>query len=178
MRFRPVGVFEAIRLRRSIRDYLDKPVEPEKLERLLEAARLAPSARNEQPWELVVVTDRKLRARLVPACLFQRFVGKAPVFIAGVVDPTKKWAPADLCIALQQLALEAVELGLGTCWIGAFSERLVRFLLGVPKNRSVFVCMTVGYPAKIPPPHPKKPFAKLFHLNRYGRTFGNFTRGS
>jgi nitroreductase len=161
-------VFEAIEARRSVRNYLPKPVEPWKLRRLLEAARLSPSARNLQPWELVVVTDAKLRRRLVLACFLQRFVGEAPVFIAGVIDPKNKWAPTDLAIALQQLALEAVELGLGTCWIGAFSERLVKRLLGIPKDRRVFVCMTVGYPAKVPKPKPKKPLERLAYLNKYG----------
>ncbi len=165
-------ISEAIRLRRSVRDYLEKPVEREKLLRLLEAARLAPSARNRQPWELVVVTDRATRAKLVLACMLQRFVAKAPVFIAGVVEPGDRWAPIDLSIALQQLALQAVELGLGTCWIGAFSERLLKHLLGIPKNKRVVVCMTVGYPAKTYPPRPKKPLRDLVHLERYGRRFG------
>ena len=150
-------IYEAIGKRYSVRSYQDTPVEQDKLDRVLEAARLAPSGNNRQPWKFVVVRDAATRARLVPACCDQGFVGQAPVVIAGVgLMPDRAMRcdvpgdPVDVAIALEHIALAAVAEGLGTCWIGAFSQDGVRELLGVPESAKVIEMMTLGYPADQP----------------------------
>ena len=150
-------LYEASDSRYSVRTYQDKPVEQEKLDRVLEAARLAPSGGNRQPWKFVVVRDAGLRSKLGPACNDQAFVGTAPVVIAGVgVTPEKMMScdvpgnPVDVAIAMEHIALAAVAEGLGTCWIGAFHQDQVRELLGVPAGAKVIEIMTLGYPADKP----------------------------
>ena len=159
-----MNIMQAIKARRSIRDYKDKAVEPEKLEEVLEAARLAPSASNRQDWKFVVVQDEQTRKELAAACHNQEFVGQAPVVIAACsTNPQRMMAsgqPAaavDLAIAVDHMTLVAVELGLGTCWIGAFDAPAVAKLLGVPNNAAVVHVMPLGYPAHSPAAHKAKP---------------------
>lgn len=159
-----MSVIEAIRTRRSIRAYKDQPVEPEKLQQVLEAARLAPSANNRQGWKFIVVQDPAIRQALVTACHNQKFVGQAPVVIAACsTDPQRVMAsgqPAaavDLAIAVDHMTLAAVELGLGTCWIGAFDAPAVAKLLGVPSDAVVVHILPLGYPSSSPPAHKAKP---------------------
>jgi len=141
-----MDVFEAIKVRRSIRSYLDRPVESEKISKLLEAARLAPSAKNRQEWRFIVVTKDEIRERLVEACKGQKFVGEAPVIIVGIADPkVSRWYQVDMGIAMEHIVLEAVELGLGTCWIGAFYPDKVREILRIPEDKEVVALLTVGY---------------------------------
>ena len=140
-------MFDAIRKRRSVRSYQDRPVEKEKLEKILEAARLAPSAKNRQEWRFIVVTDEEKIKMLVDACKGQRFVGEAPVVIAGLADPSvSRWYKVDIGIAMEHMALEAVELGLGTCWIGAFYPEKVKEILDIPDEKEVVALLTLGYP--------------------------------
>jgi nitroreductase len=160
-------VFEAIKKRRSIRKYLRKELEKEKLEKLLESARLAPSAKNLQPWKLVVVTQRETKEKLVDACKGQEFIADCSVFIVGVGNPEFKWHVVDTAIALEHVALEAVELGLGTCWIGAFEEEKVKEILKIPENLKVVACMAVGYPAEEPASKPKKPLDELISYETF-----------
>jgi len=124
-----MDVLTAIRERRSIRQYTDQPVEPDKLHKILEAARLSPSASNRQDWKFIVVQDRHTLLRLVEACNGQAFVGQAPVFIAacstnpgGMMSCGQPRDAIDLSIAMSYLILEAHELGLGTCWLGSFKK--------------------------------------------------------
>jgi len=147
-------VEEAIRTRKSVRQYLDKPVEDEKIKALLEAARLAPSASNRQEGRFVVVTDAGTRKKLVGAAANQRFVQEAACVIACCADTDmhemkcgQLCYPIDVAIQIDHMTLRAVELGLGTCWIGAFYEDKVKELLGIPDNIRVVELLTVGYPA-------------------------------
>lgn len=151
-----IDIFEAIQKRRSIRTYQDEPVEEDKLHQLLEAARLAPSAKNRQNWKFIVVRDKHIREQLAHACNEQKFIAEAPVVIAGVADPTLKWYKIDMGIAVEHIALEAMKLDLGTCWIGAFDEREVSRILKVPDNLETVILITVGYPRIIPPRTPRK----------------------
>ncbi len=146
-------IMEAILKRRSVRNYLDKPVEEEKLMEVLEAGRLAPSACNNQPWKLVVVKNPETRKSLAMACDNQSFVATAPVVIVGCI--TEKgfnmggWYNSnilDLALALDHMTLQAAYLGLGTCWIGAFNEKEVKKLLDIPENVRVVAILTLGYP--------------------------------
>lgn len=141
-------VLEAIGKRRSVRRYLDKEVPRESLLRVLEAARLALSAANIQPWHFVVVTDRERRRRIAESGAFARFVAEAPVVIVGCGDrkASPRWHVVDVSIAMEHMVLEATELGLGTCWIGSFDEQVVREVAKIPERFSVVALLALGYP--------------------------------
>jgi len=169
-----MDVYEAIRSRYSVRKYQDKPVEQEKLDRILEAARLAPSGSNRQPWKFVVVRDAETRKWLVPACNDQAFVGQAPVVIAAVgLMPDRTMScgvpgdPVDVAIALEHIALAATAEGLGTCWIGAFNQDKVRTVLGVPADVKVIEVMTLGYPADEPRAKNRKAIEEIVCYEKY-----------
>ena len=143
-----MNVFEAIEKRRSIRSYESTPVPEEKLEKILEAARLAPSASNVQPRHFIVVTDKERRDTLA-AGMFARFLKQAPVVIVACGDEKKspKWYPIDVAIAVENMVLAATGEDLGTCWIGSFDETKVRDALRIPENLRVVVLLAVGYPS-------------------------------
>lgn len=160
-------VFEAIKNRRSIRIYQSDSIPAEKTNKLLEVARLAPSAANRQNWKFIVVNDGEIKKKLVKACNNQEFVSTAALVIAGVVDPSQKWHQVDLSIALEHIVLEAVELGLGTCWIGAFNEDEVKRLLKIPQEKKVVALLTVGYPSESPSSRPRKKIEEIIIYNVY-----------
>lgn len=154
---------ELIKQRQSVRRYAQKPVEREKIERSLEAARLAPSASNGQPWSFIVVDDPKLKDVVAshaigPLWSFNNFVPTAPVIIAIVREEMKLFTKAgaslkdkdfslmDIGIAAEHLCLQAAEDGLGTCMLGWFKEKKVRESLGVPDGKRVPLLITMGYP--------------------------------
>jgi len=147
-------LYDAVRQRYSSRAYKDRPVEDDKLERILEAARLAPSARNLQEWRFVVVKDEEKRKALVAVACNQGFVGQAPIVIAAcaigeehVMACGFRCDIVDVAIALEHIALAATNEGLATCWIGAFHQEPAQELLGIPKDVRVIELMTLGYPA-------------------------------
>jgi len=121
-----MDVFEAIEKRRSIRNYEPTPVPREKLEKILEAARLAPSASNVQPRHFIVVTDVEKREALSGG-MFASFLKQAPVVIVACGDEKKapKWHAIDVAIAVENMVVAATGEGLGTCWIGSFDENKV-----------------------------------------------------
>jgi nitroreductase len=146
-------VIDAIRRRKSVRSYLDKAVEKEKLSRVLEAARMAPSASNRQEWRFVVVTDPEKRRRLAEEAAGQRFIAEAPVVIAACAQTDGRIMrcgqacyPIDVAIAVDHLTLAAVAEGLGTCWIGSFDPEVVRQILAIPKEIVVVELLPLGYP--------------------------------
>jgi nitroreductase len=143
-----MDVFEAIERRRSIREYEATPVPQEKLERILEAARLAPSARNVQPRHFILVTNEE-RKRALSAGMFAGFLKQAPVVIVACGDEKKspEWYAVDVAIAVENMVLAATGEGLGTCWIGSFDEAKVRDVLKIPKNLRVVVLLAIGYPS-------------------------------
>ena len=167
-------LYEAIESRYSVRTYKDKPVEQDKLERVLEAARLAPSGSNRQPWKFVVVRDAALRSKLAAACNDQTFIGTAPVVIVGVgtkADRTMSCDvpgdPVDVSIALEHIALAAVAEGLGTCWIGAFHQNQVSEVVGVPAGAKVIEVMPLGYPADKPRAKDRKSLDEIVCYDKY-----------
>jgi nitroreductase len=148
-------VEEAIKARYSVRSYSERSVETEKIDQVLEAARLAPSASNRQEWRFVVVTDKIKRARLAEAAAGQMFVGRAPCVIACCADTDyhemrcgQLTYPIDLAIAIDHMTLRAVELGLGTCWVGAFYESEVKKILNIPEEIRVVELLPIGYPSE------------------------------
>jgi len=169
-------VMEAIRRRRSIRGFADRPVEEEKLAAVLEAGRLAPSARNMQEWRFVVVRDPELRQKLVAAANDQGFVGQAPVVIVGCGTECEYRMPCgqpafliDVAIAMEHMALEAVEQGLGTCWIGAYKQQQIKQLLGIPTEAQVVCLLPLGYPGQEPQARPRVPLEDIVFGDGWGR---------
>jgi nitroreductase len=162
-----MDVEEAIRTRRSIRQWSDRRLDRGTIEQLMESVRLAPSGMNGQQWELIVVTERERLEALVPICNGQRHVGEAGAFVFVITDPSAKWTHVDPAIAMDHLTLRAREMGLGTCWIGAFDEGRIREFLGIPVEKVAVIGMTLGYPGDDPEPRPRRSLEQLLHWERY-----------
>ena len=163
-------ILEAIKKRYSVRHYKDQPVEEDKLGEVLEAARLAPSGCNLQPWKLVVVRDRATIQSMVHAIGGQQFVEQAPVLIVACMNGVGynighryDGAVIDITIALDHITLQAASMGLGTCWLGNYDGNEVRALLGIPSENPVVVILGLGYPDESHPrrPGPRKPLDEL-----------------
>ena len=158
-----MDVIKAIRERRSVRAYDSREVEEDKLERVLESGRLSPSAGNRQERRFVVVRDARTRKALSLAARDQKFVAEAPIVIAAC-SAEKEYTmacgqlayPIDTAIAVDHMTLQAVEEGLGTCWIGAFDEVKVKEILNIPDNVRVVSLLPLGYPSDIPRPKLRK----------------------
>ena len=172
--------------RRSVRKYSAKAVEPRDVEKCIEAARLAPSASNGQPWRFVIVDDPELkdsvaRASFGPGGQFNRFATQAPIIVAVVVENStvlnrigaaikrRNFPLIDIGIAAEHFCLQAAELGLGTCMIGWFDEGRIRRLLGVPAAKRIGLLISLGYPAAPDDHRPKvrKPLEAILRRNRY-----------
>jgi len=169
-----MSVMDVIKLRKSVRSYADAPLEDEALGQILEAGRLAPSARNLQEWRFVVVRDKELLTKLVPACKDQKFVGEAGAVIVACSDLTEYQMscgqlayPIDLAIAVDHMSLAAAELGVGSCWIGAFYEDKVKELLSIPENVRAAIILVVGRPSTPLDEIEPKPRKALEEIVRY-----------
>ncbi len=156
--------------RRSIRCYEDKDISEEVLQQILEAGRQAPSAANRQPIRFVIVKDHDILKNLCDT-LLSRFVKYAPLAIVGCADVTSlltgKWAVVDATIAMQNMVIAALALGVGSCWIGACNEEKVKELLKIPDKWKVVALLTFGYPAEQPTPRKKKQLTELFNFNSF-----------
>jgi len=150
-----MDIYQAIKERVSTRKYKKDQVPEESLQKILNAARLAPSGRNGQPWRFIIVRDKEAREKLMEACRGQKFVYEAPMVI--VACGYEKYAykkmggywnslPVDIGIALEHLILAAEAEGLGTCWIGAFREEDVREILRVPGDVKIVALTPLGFP--------------------------------
>ena len=171
-----MDVYDAINQRTSVRSYRPDPVDEDKLERILNAARLAPSGKNGQPWIFIVVKDKGTRKKLVPACKGQEFMAEAPVVIVacGREDLAYKkmggyWnsLPVDIGISLEHLMLAAVVEGLGTCWIGAFIEEDVRGILEIPAEVKIVALTPVGYSAAERKVRPRKSLEEIVMYEKW-----------
>ncbi|MBN1678523.1 MAG: nitroreductase family protein [Candidatus Thermoplasmatota archaeon] len=142
-----MDVYDAIRARRSERDYDSKPVPEDVLNRVLEAGRISPSASNYQPWHFIVVRDPERRKALTDG-RYAKFLTQSPVVIVGLGDTktSPEWHVVDTTIALQHMVIAATAEGLGTCWIGSFYEDRVKAALGVPERYRVVAMLAMGYP--------------------------------
>lgn len=171
-----MSVLDVIRERRSVRVYKSDPIPKESILRILEAARLAPSGKNLQPWKFVVVQDVELKKRLAKASNQQDFIADAPLIIVACGFPDecyqtmgrymKSW-PVDVTIALEHLILQAQEEGLGTCWIGSFEEEEVKSLLDVPEHVKVLALTPLGYPGEVPEFRGRKPLEKIISYDSF-----------
>jgi nitroreductase len=172
-----LDVLEAIKERRSIRAYTDEKVSDEDVERLIEAARWAPSAGNTQPWAFVVVKDAETKRKLSSATL-QTLIQEAPVAIVICADANRSsrvygsrgknlYSIQDTAAATQNILLAAQELGLATCWVGAFREDEVAKAVKAPRNLRPVAMIAVGYPAERPVTPHRRSFNEIIHYGTF-----------
>ena len=145
---------EVIRTRRSVREFKKNPIPQEVLNRVLDAVRIAPSGSNRQPWRFILITDEVLKQKMITVCNNQKFIVEAPVIVVacGQRLPLNRGGYMgemstllDVAIAFTHLILAARAEGLGTCWIGAFSNDGIKKLLKVPDGYEVVAATPLGY---------------------------------
>jgi len=175
--------FEIVEKRRAIRRYKKYDIPDEDLKKILEAARLAPSADNSQPWRFIVVKDQKTK-KLLARPSTQTFIANANVIVAVLGDPSvsccptaQTWITRDPMIATEHLVLAATALGYGTCWIANYESRPrewvdeVKRKLKIPENIQVVVLVAIGVPDEKPPPRPRKNLQEICFAEVYGNPF-------
>jgi nitroreductase len=173
---------DVVATRKSVRGYSNKPVEEEKLAKILETARLAPSWANKQCCQYIVVKDKGIISKL--SSVYNSWLKQAPVVVVACADPYESGSHdgmdyylVDVGISMQQLILAATDLGLGTCWIGAFTENKVKKVLNIPENVKVVALTPVGYFSeenigvrvveKFIESDKRKPFEELIHHDKW-----------
>lgn len=175
--------------RRSVRKYLDQPVEKEKIVQMVESARMAPSGDNTQPWHFMVVQSSEMRRKLMEISNQQKWMLGAPVYVVCIADlalqtraiggdvyaidenspqSDVKDIIRDTAVAAEHLVLEAQHLGLGTCWVAWFSQQEIRPLLHIPDDKYVVALITVGYASKKPSPRPRRDLCEMIHWETWG----------
>jgi nitroreductase len=161
-------VMPEIRGRRSVRSFTSQPLEKDQVERILEAAQLAPSAKNRQEWRFVVIQKKEARQKIMEAAFGQEYVGQAPAIIAVCTTnidyrmPNGQLSyPIDLAFASAHIVLQAVHEGLGTCCITTFDEQEVRELLTAPFSMRVIMLILVGHTDVPPEPTPRKTLKQI-----------------
>lgn len=168
-----MNVLEAIRKRYSCRAYKDKPIEADKLQQVLEAARLAPSAKNLQDWRFVVVTEKEKKKRLAEAANNQTFIAGAGAIIIAcsisdyVMRCGQPVGPIDVAIALENMCLQATELGLASCWIGSFYPDKVKPVANIPKNVTIIELLAIGYPADSQKQPSREPMERIMSFETW-----------
>ncbi len=158
-----MDTLECIATRRSIRKFLDIPVEFEKLGNVLDSARYAPSAGNLQDWKFILITDEKMRAEIAKTCVEQFWIASAPVQIIVCTEPEKtkrfygvhgeKYSIQNGAAVIQNMLLAAHAQGLGSCWVGAFEDEAIKRVLSIPDDVIIQGIVPLGYPdEKVPAP--------------------------
>jgi len=168
--------YDVIKKRKSVRKYKPDPITSTTLERILDAGRIAPSAKNYQPWRFIVVRDPDKKDQIVEASRNQKFVGEGAVIVVGCALVESAWGrmggymsswSVDLTIALDHIILAAVNEGLGTCWIGAFDEAKVKAILNIPENVRVLALTPIGYPAEASKDRGRKVLTEIVSYDTY-----------
>lgn len=173
-----MDVLEAIKVRRSVRAFKNQDVSTEIVEKLIDAARWAPSAGNIQPWEFIIVRNLDVKRKLVKAALNQTFIEEAPVVIVVCADENSSsqgygvrgkilYCLQDTAAATQNIHLVACSLGLGTCWAGAFNEDEAREILEVPQGVRPVAIIPVGYPAEKPSAPDRRSLNQMIHYEKF-----------
>lgn len=178
-------MIKSILERRSIRKYKNIEVEKEKLIEILESGRLAPSGSNTQPWHFIIVKDSKIKERVMCACHNQKWMLQAPVFVVCVADiqcrikeysmnideksseNEVKQIIRDTSLAIENMLLQATEIGLGTCCIAWFTENEIRNVLNVPKDKYVVAVITIGYADEQPKMRSRKSIDEIIHYDNW-----------
>lgn len=174
-----MDLYECMSGRRSIRKYLGDPVPGEKLRRLIEAARVAPSWANKQCCHFILVTDPTAKEGVLAAVPAQNrarsALEQAPVIVVACANPAlsgnmegKPYYMLDVGIAMEHLVLAAYNEGLGTCWMGWFDEAAMKQALGVPEEIRVVAISPLGFPAESPEMRPRKSVEEMASENRWG----------
>lgn len=173
-----MDVFDAIRGRHSVRDYLNKEISEELVKKLLSAAIMAPSAGNRQAWEFIIVRDPTTKNALARAAYDQGFIARAPVVIVVCANQLRSaerygargvelYCIQDSAAAIQNLLLAAYSMGIGTCWVGAFNESMASKLLQIPEGIRPVALIPVGYAARSSHPTSRLPLERVLHHERY-----------
>jgi len=157
-----MSFLDLIKTRQSVRKYSGRPVEREEIEKCIEAARLAPSASNSQPWKYIIIDEPNLKEKVghetySSLVRFNKFVEKAPVIVVIVIEKAplvtqigakikkKEFSLIDIGISAEHFCLQAAEIGLGTCMLGWFNEKPIKKLLKIPKNKTIGLLISLGY---------------------------------
>ena len=171
-----MDLMEAIKTRRSIRKFRETPVPENLLKEVLNAARLAPSADNAQPWKIIVVRDEQMKQKVTQASNGQKFLVQAPVVLVVCGIPEEAFQTVggymsshviDASIALDHITLAAHSLGLGTCWVAWFKEEKVKDILGIPEDVRVVALTPLGYPDESPERPSRKNLEELIAYDKY-----------
>jgi len=173
-----MDIFQVIRDRRSIRKYKDTPVDREKIEQILDAARLAPSWKDMQCWRFLVLSDAEQRAKVLEAFPDdnpgKKAIAMAPVVIVVCADPREsgvengiEYFIADTAIAFEHLCLAAHALGLGTCWMGWYNEEQIKRALAIPDDIRIIGITPLGYPDQEPKARPRKELQEIAYFNEW-----------
>lgn len=167
---------QLIRQRFSAREYLSRPVEEDKLHQVLEAARLAPTAANRQPFQLIILSTENRRDELRRIYDRDWFV-EAPIVICACGVPTEGWkrhkydgkdyTAVDVAIVVDHITLQAADLGLGTCWVAAFDPGAAREILGIPPEVVPVAFTPLGYPVQSPQDKERKPLEELVRYEQW-----------
>jgi nitroreductase len=161
-----MDTLEAIRTRRSIRKYTGEIIPRADLEKIVDAARLAPTGNNKQPWDFIVVTDQAMIDRLKVA---SQWMDKAGAIIAVVMDPSSRWWIEDASAAVENMLLTCTALGYGACWLEGYTlprEDEFKKLLDIPTSKRLITLVPVGVPAESPSVD-KKPLSEVIHWEKY-----------
>ena len=169
-----MALLREIEERHSVKNFTGLPIEKEKLERILEAGRRAPSAKNRQPWRFIVVDDPAVRLRIQTAAFGQEHVGKAPIIVAGCttnVDyrmPNGLMSyPIDVAVAVSFMVIQGQAEGLGSCIVTTFDEQELKEILSIPYSMRVVMLLLVGYPAENVLPAQRKPINQIISYNHW-----------
>ncbi|URZ07114.1 nitroreductase family protein [Clostridium felsineum] len=179
-------MLKEIEERRSIRKYIDRPVEEEKIMGIIESGRLAPSGDNTQPWHFIVVREKENRERVIEVSHNQKWMKTAPVIIVCVCDIRSrldsnieikldeeskefelKQIIRDTAMATENMVLEAKNLGLDTCYVAWFTQEEIRPVLNIPKDKYVLAVLTLGYSDEKPKMRPRKRLEDIIHMEKW-----------
>jgi len=169
-----MDILKEIEERKSIRNFRPDKIEKEKLVRILEAGRQAPSAKNRQQWRFIVIEDKSIRERICSAAYGQEYIGLAPIVIAACTTnieyrmPNGQLSyPIDISFAVSFMVLQAVREGLGTCCMTTYDEQSVKEILTVPHAMRVVMLVVLGYADETPEHTPRKPVKKIVSYNHW-----------
>lgn len=174
-----MDVYEAIQKRRCVRNFLDRKIEKDKLIKILDSARWAPSAGNVQNWKLIVVREKENKRKIAEACLTQYWIARADTIIVICHDLEKMrirfgeraflYSIQGISAATQNILLTAYSLGIASCWVSLFDKETLSRILKLPKNLEPVVVIPLGYAAEVPPPPKRFELKEIVYFEEYGK---------
>ena len=164
-----MDALDAIKLRCSVREFSDKPIPREAIEKIVECGSLAPTARNESPWEFIVLTDKKELKRLADITEYGKFIEKSSCTVVICSKDTKYYLE-DCCAATENVLIAATALGIGSCWVAGDKKPYCQKILDivkVPAGYKLVSMLALGYPLKSAKPTPKRPLKEVLHWETF-----------